>query len=545
MSAAFAASSVKSVHRSGKGKPARKPMRLWHPTGDSPLQAKLKMSHPTDRLEIEADRVAAQVMRMPTQDQQDASGPQISSVGRSATTQRLCEGCEDEIQRQTDPDEEEMLQAKRYSETPGVTPDLESDIKSVGNGHPLSVSDRNFFEPRFRQDLTDVRLHTDNAAAGTARSLGARAFTMGSGIYFGESQYQPHTNGGRELLAHELTHVIQQRGGSQQSPSTPTQPGANTASHVSASPATETVQRACGPRQIGAPVCTGESSEPIGELALFAVNCDTYATPADEQIVKDFADSMTATDSVTVHGFASVDGSADFNQKLSCARARTAEATLLAAGVQQSQIEVRAHGPTPGPATQRRSVVLERNPGVSRLPTPQLTVTVTTLNPGTCGNMNFVVRWGITRNSTANGGFVIQDLTINWNEVDCTGNPVPDPAGHVSPLRYFEAWEVLPNSTNFSGTDGNTDTFAWAPGTACSVDTVTFTGVATYHDDVVALPATMTRSNANTKAGTLRSSLGNPNLGGNLSRPLDHNLRFRWDCCPCQSSPTVVVSHTP
>jgi hypothetical protein len=79
------------------------------------------------------------------------------------------------------------------------------------NGRPLDDSLRTFFEPRFGYDFTNVRIHTDTQAAETARALKARAFTEGRDIVFGAGQYAPGTTEGQRLLAHELTHVVQQQ----------------------------------------------------------------------------------------------------------------------------------------------------------------------------------------------------------------------------------------------------------------------------------------------------------------------------------------------
>lgn len=77
-------------------------------------------------------------------------------------------------------------------------------------GTPLDRATREFFEPRFRRDLSGVRLHTDTGAANAAQALQARAFTVGHHIGFGAGHYAPHTGTGKRLLAHELTHVVQQ-----------------------------------------------------------------------------------------------------------------------------------------------------------------------------------------------------------------------------------------------------------------------------------------------------------------------------------------------
>ena len=87
--------------------------------------------------------------------------------------------------------------------------------RSVGDvlgraGQPLDGATRAYFEPRFGRDFSDVRVHHDEAAGGSARAIAAQAFTAGPHIVFGRGQWQPHSPGGRNLMAHELAHVAQQ-----------------------------------------------------------------------------------------------------------------------------------------------------------------------------------------------------------------------------------------------------------------------------------------------------------------------------------------------
>ncbi len=89
---------------------------------------------------------------------------------------------------------------------------LQSEI-SAQDGHPLDDSARTTMERGFGTDLNGVRVHADARGAAQARALGADAFTTGSDIFFGSGRYQPQTTAGRELLAHELAHVVQQRHG--------------------------------------------------------------------------------------------------------------------------------------------------------------------------------------------------------------------------------------------------------------------------------------------------------------------------------------------
>ncbi|NHC13812.1 eCIS core domain-containing protein [Motilibacter deserti] len=80
-------------------------------------------------------------------------------------------------------------------------------------GEPLDAGTRGAMEARLGHDFGDVRIHTDSAAAGSARSVQATAYTVGSHVVFGEGSYRPDSEAGQHVLAHELTHVVQQRNG--------------------------------------------------------------------------------------------------------------------------------------------------------------------------------------------------------------------------------------------------------------------------------------------------------------------------------------------
>jgi Domain of unknown function (DUF4157) len=88
-----------------------------------------------------------------------------------------------------------------------------STIEGAGVGSPLDDPTRLFMEGRFGLSFEDVRIHSDSRSAEAARQVSARAFTAGRDIYFGRGLFQPHTADGKQLLAHELTHVVQQRDG--------------------------------------------------------------------------------------------------------------------------------------------------------------------------------------------------------------------------------------------------------------------------------------------------------------------------------------------
>jgi uncharacterized protein DUF4157 len=156
------------------------------------MQPKLTVSDPQDAFELEADRVADQVMRTP-----EASLP---AAQRSAPRiQRI--GNEEELQRPAD------------SANTTVDAATENSINSLsGRGTALPESVRSFMAPRFQANFDNVRVHTDAHANELARSVDAKAFTVGNNVVFGAGHYSPDSESGRRLLAHELTHVVQQGG---------------------------------------------------------------------------------------------------------------------------------------------------------------------------------------------------------------------------------------------------------------------------------------------------------------------------------------------
>jgi hypothetical protein len=168
------------------------------------IQPKLAINQPGDIYEQEADRVAEQVVGMPT----PFHGITLPAF----------------VQRQT-PEEEEKLEVKplaatitplvqRTSINPASTfaphPGFEGQLRSTGDGSQIPASALAFMESRFGADFSQVRLHHGNEAAELNRSIHALAFTHGRNIYFRQGRGEIESAPGRELLAHELTHVLQQ-----------------------------------------------------------------------------------------------------------------------------------------------------------------------------------------------------------------------------------------------------------------------------------------------------------------------------------------------
>lgn len=180
--------SVKANHAGGKHKGVKEGINA--PSQQTIVQPKLELTTPGDSYEREADRIADFVMRkaysgLPTE------MPSTSSVLPP------------------------MISRRASSSTSGVTVDntTESGIHaSRGGGQPMPTALRSQMESGFEADFSEVRLHTGSAAEAMSNNLRAKAFTYGNDIFFNSEQYQPHSAAGQRLIAHELTHVVQQSG---------------------------------------------------------------------------------------------------------------------------------------------------------------------------------------------------------------------------------------------------------------------------------------------------------------------------------------------
>ncbi len=166
------------------------------------IQPKLAISNPDDPYEKEADAVATQVLRKLVDD----NPIQISSV--SPGVHRECTKCVGEPQ-----------QAERSIQRKTGQNSASEDRVSAGSvaaatqaGRLLDKNTRRFFEPRFGRSFGNVKVHTGGYSNQVAQALSAKAFTTGSDIVFAQGQYRPESVDGKRLLAHELTHVIQQSG---------------------------------------------------------------------------------------------------------------------------------------------------------------------------------------------------------------------------------------------------------------------------------------------------------------------------------------------
>ncbi|HLG16351.1 MAG TPA: DUF4157 domain-containing protein [Blastocatellia bacterium] len=239
------------------------------------VQTKLIVGAAGDQYEEEADRVASQVMTAPApaaqrQGEEDEDklrkSPLVPSISLMAHKQGTGEREDEEVRtksnsvsialRETKDEEEEVrtkpaadsitsflrrqpkeddeeLRTKRVAGPSGTLAERELDDEERrggagesfaasddvegriaarrGSGSPLPAAAREYMEPRFGVDFGGVRVHSDAESHSLNRELNARAFTIGQDVFFGQGQYSPDGEDGRRLLAHELTHVVQQR----------------------------------------------------------------------------------------------------------------------------------------------------------------------------------------------------------------------------------------------------------------------------------------------------------------------------------------------
>jgi outer membrane protein OmpA-like peptidoglycan-associated protein len=279
----------------------------------------------------------------------------------------------------------QLLQRRAVNQNdPGVAPPIVHELLR-SPGRPLDPATRAFMEPHFGHDFSRVRVHTDAKAAESARAVNALAYTVNQDVVFNTGAYAPGTPRGRRLLAHELTHTVQQQNtpdlmqkGMQVAPcdnvhereaeeiATLVGHGKSVQSHFTST--TPAVQRACGSATIGSVSgCIGVGGQDVYDLGvssnslyLFSVNCDEFL-PGEEARLRTFASTITPEQTVEVHGFASEEGDSTFNDNLSCARALTAADILAQEGV-AVPTTIFKHGATPGDRPDRRSVVISLSP---------------------------------------------------------------------------------------------------------------------------------------------------------------------------------------
>jgi outer membrane protein OmpA-like peptidoglycan-associated protein len=181
-------------------------------TRSFPIQPKLTIGAVNDPMEHEADSAAEAILRMaePAPEAPLAPSGAAVSVQRKCACGASCAKCEDEADRV----QMKSLGPRTTADAVSAPPTVHEALRSPGR--PLDPEVRAFMEPRFGHDFSQVRLHSDTAAAESAQALHAHAYTLGQDIVFGSGKLAPATKQGTRLLAHELTHVVQQGQGARQ-----------------------------------------------------------------------------------------------------------------------------------------------------------------------------------------------------------------------------------------------------------------------------------------------------------------------------------------
>jgi hypothetical protein len=204
----------------------------------SMIQAKLSIGEPNDKYEQEADDTASKVVQQinsPTQDQsvqREAAMEEEEELQMKPISSIQREAMEEEEELQMKPissiqreamEEEEELQMKSLVQRRGdlgggeASTDLESSIQSArGSGQSLDADLQAKMGQAMGADFSGVKVHTDSQSDQLNKSIQAKAFTTGQDVFFRQGAYEPSSRGGQELIAHELTHVVQQNSGAVQ-----------------------------------------------------------------------------------------------------------------------------------------------------------------------------------------------------------------------------------------------------------------------------------------------------------------------------------------
>ena len=379
---------------------AGKPNTMPKINGNNPFfsaQAKLSVGKADDAYEREADAVADKIVQKseshtsestffpPAAIQKKTIADSIMPVLQlkeleEEPLQRKCEDCgkeEENLQKKEDSipiqtkceaceNEEKTIQKKATETKKQTNSRIENTLSATkGSGKPLAGNTKMQMEKGFGVDFGKVRIHNNATSAQMSNHLGAQAFTTGNDIYFNSGKFNPSSKSGKHLLAHELTHVIQQNKGMH-----------------------NTIQRVCDNSPATVPAsgmngCSTETSRPTHQnteinyvVGKWAID-DAGIAAISAIAAKWHADARN--DTVRIDGFASCDGATDLNWRLSCDRANAVENELKnptdgSPGIPASATFKKfAHGETEEfssiDATQNRKSLVTLQPTATSTPT--------------------------------------------------------------------------------------------------------------------------------------------------------------------------------
>jgi Domain of unknown function (DUF4157)/Putative peptidoglycan binding domain len=390
------------------------------------IQSKLQVSTPGDTHEREADRVAAEVMSVPD-----------TRVQRDCACGGACPTCSAERDNHGGPQ-------RKVSHTQANAPDPSvsesSPIYDVLRrpGQPLDAAARVFMEPRFGRDFARVRVHADDQAAASASALRARAYTLGNRIVFGAGQYAPGTASGRSLIAHELTHVLQQ--GSASRPMRQAAPAA---------PEKEEERVASGE---GMEVGGGLSEVNVLEHGDVRVSRDLAVAPTAPNAAEPVLTNAQIQAAIAYNAFRFKDpySIAVVRDIVGVPRFPAVSDEDLARGVARYQA---SFGLTPdgqaGPATTARLVAEARAENLPKDANQLRADNFVTWAPAAgvhngcaagldAGGLATFFQWDVNFSTSLRNGWIVQEIVNTRNRTTCTGGAI---AETLTP-HYWEAWWV-------------------------------------------------------------------------------------------------------
>jgi len=304
------------------------------------LKPKLKINQPGDKYEQEADRVADMVMRMP-----EPTVQRKCSCGGGGCSK--CNGGHSES-------EHELLQMKRVDASslgPDEAPPIVHEVLQQP-GRPLDEGTRSFMESRFGYDFGAIRVHDGAEAATSANAIRARAYALGSHVVVGAREPSLATSLGRSLLAHELTHVVQQGAA---------QPAQQSAGALGGVVQPVAPQPTTAGTELRRQPDSGPSSTPTAPPATgldpstntfcriqFRQGSTTAADPAEKEAcletVSAYVKAAKGGVTVELHGYASEEGSSRSNASLASRRSEAIKRLLVGLGVSSPAISAIGHG---------------------------------------------------------------------------------------------------------------------------------------------------------------------------------------------------------
>ncbi|WP_299607154.1 DUF4157 domain-containing protein [uncultured Aquimarina sp.] len=329
--------------------------------------------------------------------QQKEEEDAIQKMEEEETVQSKCDDCESEesVQKM---EEEESVQAKSnpnaVSSGVKTNASIEARLKSSkGRGNRMSGDTKNEMEAGFGADFSNVTIHTDTNAVQLSQELGAQAFTHGNDVYFNKGKYNPDSKEGKHLLAHELTHTVQQSGMVNKK--------IQKKHKLENDPKDAPSGMGCSVANDGAFGMQMSINHGVGSSNL---------TESDKAMLSNLAMNWHASggkDIIRIDGFASIDGKPTFNWGLSCDRAEKVAEELMnpsdgSQGIPMANIKTFANGETNqfskslGP--NRRAVVTIPNtvpPSTPKKKKPkQKTVTLNVVHvKGSSGNVSSAINY--------------------------------------------------------------------------------------------------------------------------------------------------------